>query len=118
MVPNLNFSLMLAPTSITRSDLVLKVKGEKSLVSTTFIANFGNGREKFLNKKGWVLTSLLRCGESIDNPVSTYLGKNECCLYYRDWSNVPMFGLWDKDYPTDRIVPTEITSLIQNSIYA
>ena len=103
---------MLAPISIHRSCLILKVKGNKTFLSTTFIANFGGGVEKFLNKKEWVLTSLLKpCEQSETEAVSVYLGIKECCLYYRDWSKVPTFGLWDKDYPTATLIPSEITKL-------
>ena len=110
---------MLAPISIHRSCLILDTKGKKTLISTTFIAYFGEGREKFLNKKEWVLTSLLKNGEQgALEPISVYLSNKECCLYYRDWSNVPQFGQWDKDYPTATLVPKEITELIPNHIFA
>jgi hypothetical protein len=95
---------MLLPISISRSSLILQVKGSKTFVSTTFIAYFGNGIEKFLNKKEWVLTSLLKDGEQgLLEPVNTYLSNDECCLYYKDWSNVPFFGLWDKHYPKQTV---------------
>jgi len=109
---------MLVPVSIVRSGLILKVKGNKSLVSTTFIANFGAGIEKMLNKKAWVLTSLLKGEEAEKEPINVFMSKDECCLYYRDWSKVPTFGLWDKDYPTETIIPNEIAILLNNSVLA
>ena len=110
---------MLVPTSISLSRLALKVKGNKTFISSTYIAYFGEGREKMLNKKEWVLSSLLKpCEISFGEPVNTFLHNDTCSLYYKDWSNVPMFGLWDKDYPTINIIPKEITDLIPNSIFA
>lgn len=110
---------MLVPVSISLSRLALKVKGNKTFVSTTYIAYFGEGREKTLNKKEWILSSLLKTSEvGFKEPINTWLFSDTCCLYYRDWSNVPMFGLWDKDYPTTTIIPKEITDLIPNSIFA
>lgn len=99
---------MLTPISITMSRLALETKKNKTLVSTTYIAYFGHGVEKFLNKKEWIVTDLLKLSEiGFDEPTYTRLFSNTCSLYYRDWSNVPTFGLWDKDYPTTRIVPNQ-----------
>ena len=91
---------MLIPVSITRSSLILKVKGSKTFVSTTFIAYFGQGREKFLNSKEWVLSSLLKDGEyGVKEPVNTYLNKDTCTLYFKDWSNNPICGTLKENYP-------------------
>ena len=93
---------MLIPVSITRSSLILKAKGSKSFVSTTFIAYFGEGREKLLNRKEWVLTSLLKDGEqSRIEPVIEHLSKDTCTLYYKDWSNNPILGDFKSDYPPE-----------------
>lgn len=92
---------MLVPATITRSGLILKVKGDKTLTSVSFIADFGGGNTKVLNSKTWSLTSLLKpCEYGIKNPVEVIVSVDECPLYYRDWTNVPILGNFKKDYPT------------------
>lgn len=102
---------MLVPVSISREGLILKVKGNKTLTSNTFIAYFGQGREKLLNQKEWVLTSLLKTGEfaeyGVGTPIVTHLYKENCALYWRDWSSMPTLGVWGKDYPS-LIIPKEV----------
>jgi hypothetical protein len=97
---------MLVPVSIVRSGLILEVTGDKSLVSTTFIAKFSDGTEKMLNKKAWILTELLKGEEAEKEPVNVTLSKDYCNLYYRDWSNVPVLGSFDTDYP-QTVIPLE-----------
>jgi hypothetical protein len=86
---SVNFFFMVSfPVLITRSVLVLDSKKSKQLVSVTFIAKFSDGSEKFLNDKGWEPIGLLKTsflGEHV-------LPKNECCLYYKDWSKNPTYG--------------------------
>ena len=91
---------MLIPVSISVSQLALNIKKNKTLVSTTHIAYFGNGVEKMLNKKAWIPTSLVNTTEvGYGEPINTYLSKNSCTLFYRDWSNNPIFGDFNVDYP-------------------
>lgn len=104
---------MLVPISISLTQIALKVKGNKTLISSSYIAYFGHGREKVLNKKNWVLSSLVKKTDvGFGKPITTRLYNNTCCLYYRDWSKVPTFGLWDKHYPTTNVLPKEITDLL------
>ena len=103
---------MLAPINLTRSCLVINTKGKKSLLSTTFIAYFGNGVEKFLNKKEWIFTSLLKSSQVIGFVENEVLNHSNCCLYFRDWTNVPSFSSFEKDYPSTPIIPSEILDLI------
>lgn len=102
---------MLVPVSISRSGLILEVKGDKTLISNTFIAYFGQGREKMLNKKEWVPTSILKTGEfaefGVKTPIITLCYKENCALYWRDWSDMPLFGVWGKDYPS-LLIPKEV----------
>lgn len=99
---------MLVPVSISREGLILKIKGNKTLISNTFIAYFGQGREKLLNQKEWVLTSLLKTGEyGVGTPIITHLYKENCVFYWRDWSSMPTLGVWGKDYPS-LIIPKEV----------
>lgn len=99
------FLVMLAPVFITRSIQVEATKSSKELVSITFIARFQDGTEKMLNKKAWQSVGLLRqcdIGDVVMHP-------GECNLFYRDWSKNPIFGKWDKHYPTmQTTIPKEI----------
>jgi hypothetical protein len=89
---------MLVPSSISRSVLVLSSKGLKSLQSVTFIATFADGSQKFLNSKKWITTSLIRdCELGMDGEA--ILSKETCTLYHRDWSNNPIFGDFQMNYP-------------------
>jgi hypothetical protein len=87
--------MFLFPVLITRSVAVLDSKKSKQLVSTTFIAKFSDGTEKFLNQKKWEAIGLLRTCDIGD----FFMLKNECTLYYKDWSNNPMFGTMEANYP-------------------
>lgn len=103
------YLVMLAPVFITRSIQVEATKGSKELVSMTFIARFQDGSEKMLNKKTWQSVGLLRQSDYGDVGMS----QNECAMYYRDWSKNPIFGKWDKHYPTmETIIPQEILELL------
>lgn len=90
---------MLFPKFISVTQLLIETKGKKSLISTTFVASFGNGIEKMLNCKEWSLTSLQKddvlSGEATCMPL--FVG--ETPLYHLDWTNVPCFGNFKKHYP-------------------
>lgn len=85
----------LFPVSIVRSKMILETKKEKSLVSISFIADFGKGISKVLNTKRWVDSRLIR---EIDN-LETPLSKDTCVLYHLDWSENPVLGTWENNYP-------------------
>ncbi len=96
-----------SPILITRSVKVFETKKSKQLVSTTFIAKFDDGTEKFLNEKKWQELGLLKSSDLIDQPLSM----NECCLYFKDWSKNPTFGTMKGNYPPSTL-PVEITNLL------
>ncbi len=98
-----------SPILITRSVKVFETKKSKQLVSTTFIAKFSDGAEKFLNEKKWQELGLLKPSDLVDQPLSV----DECCLYFKDWSKNPTFGTTKKSYPPSTL-PTEMLSLIAN----
>lgn len=100
------FLVMLVPVLVSRSVQVESFKGSKELVSTSFIARFQDGTEKVINRKTWQQAGLLRQSD-IGDVVLTH---DECTLYYKDWSKNPVFGKWDKNYPTN-IIPEEILEL-------
>ena len=93
------FFMALSPVLITRSVAVLDSKKSKQLVSTTFIAKFSDGSEKFLNQKKWEVKGLLRTCDVGD----FFMLNNECTLYFKDWSNNPMFGTIEENYPPSLI---------------
>ncbi len=97
------FFMALSPVLITRSVAVLDSKKSKQLISTTFIAKFSDGTEKFLNQKKWEVIGLLRTCDIGNQPMSM----NECTLYFKDWSNNPMFGTMEGNYPPSTL-PNEI----------
>ncbi len=86
------------PITITRSGLVLEVKGNKSLVSYSFMARFLNGRVKLINRTSWVLNSLLKGEEDEKTPVEIPMNRDECILFYKNWENLPMRARWETDY--------------------
>jgi len=96
-----------SPVLITRSVKVLDSKKSKQLVSTTFIAKFSDGTEKFLNEKKWQVLGLLKSTDLVDQPLSI----DECCLYFKDWSKNPTFGTMNKNYPSSTL-PNEILELL------
>ena len=97
---------MLAPVNITLSQMVLKTKNDTSLVSTSYIAQFEDGSQKSLNMKEWVKTNLNPNYKTVSNePIETVLDKSTCTLYWRDWSNNPILGDFNKNYPTITLVP-------------
>jgi hypothetical protein len=85
----------LSPVLVNRSVMVLQTKKGKELVSTTFIAKFSDGTEKFLNSKKWEPIGLLKTSFLGEQSLS----KDECCLYFKDWSNNPTFGTMQDNYP-------------------
>lgn len=95
----MNHTIFLFPIAITRSIKVLKTRGEKSQVSTVFIANFGDGAApKNLRSVRWVLTDLMKPNE-IGAENETFLNPANCPLYRLDWSKNPTFGDFKKNYP-------------------
>lgn len=99
---------MKTPISIVRSIAIIETKNNKQLVSTTFIAKFEDKTEKFLNKKQWQNIGLLKTSD-LENQL---LDKNECSLFFKDWSKNPMFGTFENNYPPS-ILPNEIIDLIK-----
>ena len=90
---------MLLPTSIVLSEMVLKIKGAKSFVSTTYIAKFADGSEKILNRKSWTLTTLSSAYSAVSSIATEAVLDKNCTLYYKDWSLNPAFGTWESNYP-------------------
>ena len=83
------------PVSITLSTKVLKATKAFETVSSTFITRFSDGSEKLLNK-----TKKLPLGlRKEQNNSEIILSKETCTLYYKDWSDSPLFGTFDKNYP-------------------
>ena len=101
------FFMALVPYNIVRSVMVLETKNGKELVSCTFIAQFRDAGERYLNSKKWQPIGLLRESDKGDCILSNY----ECCLYFKDWSNSPIFGDFKKDYPKIPLIPKEVTDL-------
>ena len=64
--------------------------------STVFTATFADGSTKSLRNVSRPV-ALKPCEIGMDN--TAILLKDECPLYYRDWSSVPMFGSFKKHYP-------------------
>jgi len=103
-----SFFMALVPSFVCVENLVLETKKDKSLVSTTFTATFYDGSQKMLNLKKWTLNSLLK---SSDFDGKYYFSKNENTLFFRDWSRNPVFGCFNKNYPS-ALIPDEITELM------
>lgn len=104
--------MALAPRTIYLSTKVLFVKGNKETISFSFIATFNNGTQKILNRKQVMHLGLRK---EVDGS-EILLDRNTCSLYWKDWSSVPTFGKWDKDFPIP-IVGIETASLLPlNSI--
>lgn len=99
---------MKTPILITRTIKVFETKKNKQLVSTTFIAKFEDKTEKFLNQKKWEQIGLLK-NTDIEYQI---LDKNECSLYFKDWSKNPTFGTMQSNYPPS-ILPNEILNLVR-----
>lgn len=97
---------MVAPVLITRTTKAFEVKGSKELVSTTFIARFEDGTEKFLNSKKWVPIGLRKEEDGEYTP----LFKDNCVLYWKDWSKNPTFGTMEENFPPS-LLPQEIIDL-------
>lgn len=64
--------------------------------STVFTATFADGSTKSLRNVTKAV-ALKPCEIGLEN--TTILSKDECPLYYRDWSNVPMLGNFKTHYP-------------------
>ena len=77
---------MALPYLITRSMMVIKTRGKKSLVSLSFIGKF-DGRERVINSKSWVLTALVKPCE-IGPENETLLTRDESPLYFQDWDQI------------------------------
>ena len=86
------FSFAMFPIVVTRS---IEVIGKN--ISVVFTARFENGTEKMLRsvRKDNGLTK--PCEIGIDNVA--VLSVNDCPLYRMDWTSVPVFGDFQKDYP-------------------
>jgi len=78
---------MALPYLVTRSMMVLKTRGNKSLVSLSFIGKFEGYGERVINSKSWVLTSLVKPCE-IGPENETLLTRDECPLYFQDWATL------------------------------
>jgi hypothetical protein len=85
--------MALVPTSIILSVLKIKTGKKTSVYSYTFIAKFSNGAEKFLNEKKSFENSL----NIIEGNFNLY--NDNCTLFYKDWSDNPMFGNFKDNYP-------------------
>ena len=90
---------MMVPNFSSVTQLLIETKGKKSLVSTTFVASFGNGIEKMLNCKEWTLISLQKDDVLSGDATWMPLFAAESPLYHLDWSDVPSFGNFKKHYP-------------------
>jgi len=99
--------MAVSPILITRSVKFFETKKTKQLVSTTFIARFSDGTEKFLNEKKWQTLGLLKSTDLVDQLLSM----DECCLYFKDWSKNPTFGTMKENYPSSTL-PDEILNLL------
>jgi len=97
--------MAISPVLIKLSTKVLSTKGNNEIVSSTFIAVFANGAEKWLN-----LTKKQPIGLRKESDTNTILLKENCALYWKDWSKNPTVGTWDKNYPIS-IFPQEIINL-------
>ena len=84
---------MLFPVLVTRSIMV--ISGNK--LSVVFTARFSDGKEKMLRdiRKHNGVTK--PCEIGAENAAT--LGRDECPLYFLDWTNVPVFGNFKKNYP-------------------
>jgi hypothetical protein len=85
----------LFPVSLSKSEMILASKGHKVKLSVSFIADFSNGVVKVLNRTKWVDFRLVKESDLMESVMS----KDNCRLYFLDWSNNPTFGTWDKNYP-------------------
>jgi len=92
---NFPFFMALAPIHISLSTMVVKTKKGFELVSNSYIATFGGGVEKVLNKTEWKPIGLRK---EADGSVIG-LHQDTCCLYFKDWSKNPTLGSFDKNYP-------------------
>lgn len=77
-----------SPKSIIRTMQIEKIEKCQSCVSTTFIATFEDGTQKFLNDKKWTDNSLIKQHE-LSYMVMPF---NECTLYFMDWAKMPNFA--------------------------
>jgi hypothetical protein len=100
--------MALIPSFIFIESFIIKSNNKKELVSTTFTARFADGTEKLLNLKKWCQKGLTR---DCDLNGKTLLSKDNCALYYRDWSKNPLLGTWGKNYPSS-LIPNEIEELL------
>jgi len=107
-------SLVMAqcPTRISLSVSVLSIKGNKEHVSYSFIATFNGGLQKVLNRKQWMPLGLRKESDKSEIPLS----KEVCSLYYKDWSNNPILGTWENNFPVP-IIPIELAEMMpKNSL--
>lgn len=77
-----------SPKIINRTIQIEKTRNNQSYVSTTFIATFEDGTQKFLNEKKWTDNRLIKKCEICD----IVMPFDECTLYFMDWAKMPIFA--------------------------
>ena len=86
------FSFAMFPIVVTRS---IEVIGKN--VSVVFTARFEGGTEKMLRDVRKDNGTTKPCDVGVDNVA--VLSRDDSPLYRLDWTTVPLFGSFKKDYP-------------------
>lgn len=87
------------PINITRS--ISEVNGGKQ-ISTVFCATFADGSQKWLRDVRKNLGLAKPCEMGPENEA--HLPKDVCPLYYKDWSDNPIFGSFKTNYPKPKSI--------------
>ena len=91
--------MALKPIIIRRSTLVKKTTTTHELVSTVFHASFANAPDKAIRLEQWQPLGL-RKEKTVQEVGEEVLLMSDCALYFRDWSDNPTLGDFNKNYPS------------------
>lgn len=85
------------PVLITRNATFFEKNG-RTFQSLVFEATFADGTKKVIRDLSRMKIEVTQWErDNVGNWV--VMGKDECPLYYRDWSGNPTLGRFKKDYP-------------------
>ena len=85
------------PSTIIRIQNPIATSETQTRYCVTFQAIFENGEVKYLNLFQWIDNRLLKEYEMGSTKV--ILSPSECTLYFRDWSENPVYGDFNRNYP-------------------
>lgn len=85
------------PVLITRNATFFQKNG-RTMQSLVFEATFGDGTKKVIRDVSRMKIDVTQW--ELDNVGNwVVMGKDECPLYFRDWSANPTLGCFKKNYP-------------------